>query len=136
MTEIIKQTDDRRLRQFAILWVLFFFCLAVRYFWPTHAVYPAALGSGIAFFFGVAGWRWPPVIRPVYVSWMVAATPVGWIISRLVLAILFFGLFTPLAFLFRILGRDALNLRAQPETKSYWIAKTISNDPCQYLRQY
>ena len=42
---------------------------------------------------------------------MIAAFPIGWTISRLMLAALFYLVFTPMALVFRLMGRDALHLR-------------------------
>ncbi len=128
--------DDRRLRQFAVFWILFSFGFAIRFCWPTRANEYAALAAGLAVLLGVVGWRRPYIIRPIYVAWMVAVTPVSWIVSKTVLAVIFFGLFTPVSLFFRILGRDALNLKPQSGAKSLWIPKRLSNNPRQYLRQY
>ena len=44
---------------------------------------------------------------------------IGKIISPIVLGIIFFGMFTPISFLTRMLGRDEL-LLAKQKKKSYW----------------
>ena len=38
----------------------------------------------------------------------------------LLLGILFYGIFTPLAFIFRVAGRDKLNRKFPCDTESYW----------------
>src|SRR6476660_8169932 len=50
---------------------------------------------------GVAGLVWPSLVRVIYTTWMMAAFPIGWLVSRVVLAIVFYLLFTPFAFVFR-----------------------------------
>ena len=79
---------------------------------------------------------WPRAIKPVFVGWMVLAYPIGWTVSRIVLSIIFYGLFTPVACVFRIMGRDALGLRMQPAATSYWRAKPSTTDKSRYLRQF
>jgi hypothetical protein len=135
MTGPIWRPNDRRLRQFAILWTLFFLCLVMRSCWPTLRTLPAAALS-LASVLGVVGWFRPQFIRPVYVSWMLAVFPIGWTISHILLAALFFGLFTPLGLLFRICGRDALRLSLQPEATSYWAKKEACTDRRRYLQQF
>jgi hypothetical protein len=66
---------------------------------------------------------------------MIAAFPIGWAISHLVLAILYYGLFTPVAAVFRMTGRDELNLRRPVRSDSYWSPKSTANDAAEYLRQ-
>ncbi len=61
--------------------------------------------------------------------------PIGWLVSRLLLGVLFYGMFTPLGLLFRLLGRDALARRARPDASSYWITKEGPNDARSYFRQ-
>src|SRR5438270_6065136 len=113
----------KTLRQFALLWLLFFGSLAC---WQglVQENGPWALGFAIAALtLGLLGLVWPQAVRPVFVGWMVLAFPVGWCVSRVILACLFFGVFTPVALLFKLLGRDALRLRPAPATASYWTAK-------------
>lgn len=56
------------------------------------------------------------LLRPIYVAWMVAAFPIGWTISLVVMAAMFYGLFTPIGLFFRLIGRDSMELQA-----SLWI---------------
>ena len=45
----------------------------------------------------------------IYVGWMILAFPIGWTISQVILVVMFFGLFTPIGLIFRLLGRDPLH---------------------------
>lgn len=42
------------------------------------------------------------------------------------MALLFFGVVTPLAIILRVVGRDRLQLRRQPEKASYWVIRQSS----------
>ena len=64
------------------------------------------------------------------------AFPIGWAVSHLILALLFYGLFTPLAALLRLIGRDALHRKPRHGADSYYVPKTTPVDPGSYLRQY
>jgi hypothetical protein len=46
------------------------------------------------------------------------------VVSPVVLGIIFFGMFAPIAFFFRLRGRDALNRSFEPSQASYWIQRT------------
>jgi hypothetical protein len=62
--------------------------------------------------------------------------PFGWAVSHLLLAILFYGLFTPLGLIFRLLGRDPLRRQRPLEQASYWTMKPAATDVRGYFRQF
>jgi len=126
---------DRMLRQFAGLWIVFFAMMAARLAFrgdPKWAFAVAAMAVTV----GPMGIVWPRAIRPIFIGWMAAAYPIGWVVSRLVLGVIFYGLFTPVAFVLRLTGRDALGLEAKRAEHSYWQTKPHAADQSQYLRQY
>jgi hypothetical protein len=66
---------------------------------------------------------------------MIVAFPIGWLVSHVMLAVLYFVLFLPLGLMFRLLGRDALSLR-KPSVETYWTEKQQPEDVVRYFRQY
>jgi len=127
---------ERMLRQFSGIWVVFFGALAA---WQEfhHARPTLALALAVlAVTLGPLGLVWPRIMRPVFVGWMALVYPIGWTVSRIVLGIVFFGLFTPVAWIFRMKGRDELRLKPQPHATTYWQAKPQADDKAQYLRQF
>jgi len=126
----------RTLRQFAGLWLVFFGA------WGVHQALirghaKAGLILGVAALsVGLTGLIRPAAIRPIYVGWMVLAFPIGWTVSQVMLAIMFFGLFTPIGLVFRLLGRDPLERAARPELESYWTPKPAPADPRRYFKQF
>lgn len=53
------------------------------------------------------------------------------------LGVLFLGLFTPLALVQRLAGRDELRLRRAPAGASYWRLRTPPGpDPASFTRQF
>ena len=125
---------DRILRQFAGLWIAFFAGLAAwRFYTHEPALVPVFACAALA---GTLGVVWPKLAKPVFVGWTVAVFPVAWVVSHAVLALMFFGLFTPLALAFRLAGRDALRRRTCPTGDTFWTARTETTDPKLYLRQF
>jgi hypothetical protein len=125
----------RVLRQFAAAWLVVFGALACWHgLYHTRPVAGLALaGLGVAV--GPLGlWR-PSAIRAVYVAAVLATFPIGWLLSRLLLAAIFYGIFTPLALVFRLVGRDALRLRPRPDLPTYWLPKPRT-DAASYFRQF
>src|SRR6185436_11479266 len=96
----------RMLRQFGGIWIAFFGAMAA---WQNfhHGRHGVALVLGVlAVTVGPLGIAVPRLIRPVFVGWMTLVYPIGWVVSRLVLGVLFYGLFTPVALLLRAIARD------------------------------
>jgi hypothetical protein len=127
---------SRTLRQFAGLWVAFFGGLSAWQGFARGHTAAAAVLAAVAVLVGPLGLIRPQAVRWIYVGWMVAVFPVGWVLSRLVLAVMFFGVVTPVALVFRLLGRDALHRRARPAATSYWEPKPAAPTAASYLQQF
>jgi RsiW-degrading membrane proteinase PrsW (M82 family) len=128
--------NDRMLRQFAVLWIIFFGAIALaQEFHHHHHVLALVLGI-LAVAVGPLGIFWPRAIKPVFIGWMVLVFPIGWIISHVILGILFYGMFSPVGLLFRITGRDTLALKPRQNVETYWHLKPQAKDKSQYLRQF
>jgi hypothetical protein len=125
----------RTLRQFAVLWLLFFGGWAAWQAWGRGRVGLGLALAGLAIVVGLGGLVRPLRIRPLFVGWMVLAFPIGWTVSHVVLALVFHGLFTPLGVFFRLAGRDPLALRRKNGT-SYWSERPETTDVRRYFRQY
>jgi hypothetical protein len=126
----------RKLRQFAVLWILFFGGLgAIEGLARGRVALGLCLGLAAAVV-GGAGLAAPRLIQPIYAGWMALAWPVGWVVSHVVLGLLYYGLFTPLAVLFRVIGRDTLKRRRKPTVSTYYVPKRTPSDPATYFRQY
>ncbi len=78
----------------------------------------------------------PNALRPLYVGMSAVSLPIGLVVSHVVMALLFYGLFTPVAFVFRLMGRDPLDRRFDPTAESYWVERKQIEDPLRYYRQF
>ena len=68
-------------------------------------------------------------LRWVYVAWMVLVFPIGWCVFQVSLAILYFGVFTPIGWIMRILGCHPLHLKPDLQATSYWIPTKSRTTP-------
>ncbi len=134
-SEIVKPPTPNLLRQFAVLWLVVFGGLAGWRAWHGQTDAWTLVLALLALIVGGSGLVWPKAIRWVFTGWMIAAFPIGWTISRIVLAAMFYLVFTPVGLFFRITGRDALGLNRRPG-RSYWIGKPGPERPEQYFRQF
>lgn len=135
-SDISLKPTSRVLRQFAAAWLVFFNLLAVqqcfRYHHTGAGIVLAIIGCGI----GLFGLAVPQGVRWLYVGAMIAAFPIGWIVSRVSLALIFYLVFAPMALIFRMAGRDFLARRRSVGSSSYWSPKTAVADLRRYFRQF
>ncbi len=103
--------------------------------WRLEALGAARVLWGIGGAFALLYYAVRPLRRPLYALWMTLTTPIGWAVSHLVLAVVYFGIITPIGSLMRLFGRDALERRLEPEAQSYWVAHDPGGDTGRYLRQ-
>jgi hypothetical protein len=90
----------------------------------------------LAFLSGLAAMLRPALLLPLYRVLTVATFPLGWVSSRLILAIAFYVVFCPFGLVMRLIGRDRMRRRFDREASTYWEPKTVPNDPADYLRQF
>lgn len=125
-----------QLALFGIVWLLFFGVWAAvikwNWGWPGTAVVVAA----VALIPPLVGIFAPVVLKGVYLFAVYAAFPIGWVISHLLLALVYYGLMMPIAFALRIAGYDPLHRTLDREASSYWRARPATKDKASYFRQY
>jgi Saxitoxin biosynthesis operon protein SxtJ len=124
------------LRQFAGLWLLFFGGWALWEILRHGRIGFGAILAILALTIGPLGLIRPSWVRFIYVGWMVLAFPIGWTMSQIILGAMFFGLFTPIGFVFRLLERDTLQRRHRLALDSYWKHKPTSADLRRYFKQF
>lgn len=78
----------------------------------------------------------PEALRPLYVTLTAVSLPIGYVVSHVLMAVVFYGLLTPIALFFRVTGRDALQRRLEPSAKSYWQPRQVVQDRARYFKQF
>jgi len=124
----------RQLRQFAVAALIGFALLASTAWWGAGAPIPAAILAAAGIGIALVGLPFPRAIRPVYLLVTIVALPLGWLVSGLVVGLIFYGVFTPIGALFRLMGRDPLLLK-RPSGSSYWREVRQPGDAGSYYRQ-
>ncbi len=74
--------------------------------------------------------------RLIYLGLTIATLPIGVLISFVLLAAFYFGIITPLAVIFRLIGRDPLHRTFERDAGSYWIAHRKTDNPDRYFDQF
>jgi carbamoyltransferase len=125
---------SRLLRQFAVLWMLFCGAFALLEY-SRQRLITTAIIAALALVLGPLGLVRPQGIRHFYVILTKITYPVGWVFSHLLLAGLYYGVFTPLGLALRLAGHDVLLHRKRPEQDSFWLSKPTPEDVESYFRQ-
>ena len=106
------------------------------------AVWPLFAGGSIAWPWGVAAllllslaWRAPRLLTPPARAWLWLGHLLGYVNTRVILALVYFLVITPVALLFRLLGRDALRLKRVKGT-SYWRTEERRWPPESFKEQF
>jgi hypothetical protein len=82
------------------------------------------LGLGVAgALLVLAGALIPARLRAAYLGWMTVALAIGWVMSRVVLTVVFALVLTPLGLLARLTGKRFLALAPDPRAQSYWVRR-------------
>ena len=137
MIEEIKniRRTQRDYRNFGLTMGIVFGVIGVVLFFKTSGLYPWFWAIGSLFI--ILGLIFPVLLKPLYWPWMVFAVILGWFMTRLILAVLFYLVITPIGLITRILGKLSFDPRWRQETDSYWSPMPTSGDtPADHEKQY
>ena len=127
--------STKQLRQFAGIWFPAF-CGLVG--WSighkTGHWSEVEIGWVLAGLLSVGGLVLPALIRPIFVGLILLTFPIGWVVSHLLLGLIFYGVVTPIGLILRISGHDPLQLK-KPSGNSVWKTSIGKTDATRYLRQ-
>ncbi|HLQ43913.1 MAG TPA: SxtJ family membrane protein [Planctomycetaceae bacterium] len=127
----------RELRWFAGLLMVFFTGVAGAWWWKSGQMTGPVWMTSVAVVVGLLGLAMPLAMRWVYLVWMIAVWPIGWVVSHLLLALIFFGIITPIGVILRALGRDPMHKTLDRSVTTYWIARPAEKpDPQRYFQQF
>jgi carbamoyltransferase len=78
----------------------------------------------------------PQVRQPIYLIWSYALYPIGYVITMILMGVVFYLVITPTGLLMRLFGRDPLTRKFRREAESYWIRRKEDASLDRYFRQY
>lgn len=70
-----------------------------------------------------AGLLAPGALRPLRRAWMALAFAMGWLVSRVLLTVIFYAVVTPLALAARLAGKRFLDLGFDRAATTYWVRR-------------
>lgn len=134
LLRINRQPSQSQLKVFAVAWLVFFGAVASTLALRGKA--PSAISVGIlAVVIPVVGWVDQRVLRLAFLALSYATWPIGWVMSHVVLALVYYVALTPIALLLRLFNYDPLTRRMERGATSYW--KPVSPSATdRYFRQH
>jgi len=135
LVRINRSPSPKDLRVFAVLWLVFFGIAALI---AGHRGWPALAGVAgtLAVLVGAPGLVRPSWVKGVYVGACYAALPIGFVVSHLLLAVIYFLVITPVGLVLRLARHDPLQRKFQPGASTYWTRREPRRPPESYLRQH
>jgi hypothetical protein len=70
------------------------------------------------------GLAFPRSLRRVHHVWMLAGHALGWINTRVILGIVYYGLLTPFGVIMRLLGHDPMHRAFAPDADTYRVPRS------------
>jgi hypothetical protein len=89
--------------------------------WHSGRLWPWT--GGLAAMLLMAGLLRPAVLHPLNLIWLRFGLLLHRVVNPVVMALLFYGTVLPTGLVMRILGKDLLRLKRQPDADSYWIVR-------------
>jgi hypothetical protein len=80
-----------------------------------------ALGLGVVLM--ALGVVLPSILAPMYKGWMRIGHVIGWINTRILLGLVFYGLVTPMGLIFRLMGKDIMRQGFAESSPSYRVVR-------------
>ena len=115
------KSGKKEVREFALTLGIFFGMLSGLLFWRHRNFIPFLTVSLVFLLFAIPA----PVrlLAPVHKAWMTLSLLMGWVMTRVILSILFYGVITPISFFSRLSGKRFLDLEFRKNQPSYWVPR-------------
>ncbi|MCK5175187.1 MAG: hypothetical protein KAR47_17470 [Planctomycetes bacterium] len=78
----------------------------------------------------------PKTLGPVYVGWMAMAKMMGYVMTRVILTVLFYLVVTPVSITAKLFGKSFLDLKFDKNADSYWIERKSEPEKGDYEKQF
>lgn len=133
----IKDPTPKDLRWFGPLFLLFFGLVGGMLWWRSDLFNVATYIWGAAAVVVAVYYAVPSLQRKIYLGWIYAVYPIGYVLSHIIMGIVYYLVVSPIGIIMRMTGRDPMNRTLDREAKTYWVEhRTADRDPASYFRQF
>jgi len=137
MIDIKRNPSPGDLKRFAAIWTPIFAGLLGGVVIQRSGSWRVAVSIwAAALFVAVLGLVRPRLVRPIFITMQTIGYPIGFVVSNLILAAMYFLVFAPIGFMLRRLGRDPLDRQPDRNATTYWIVHAPRSDPASYFKQF
>jgi len=99
--------------------------------WLARTLWPAAV------LVPLIGWVFPRFMRWIFVGMSCLAWPIGFVVSHIVLALVYYLLLTPIGLMTRLFGYDSMKMRFDRDAATYWMERPPAAAATKrYFRQF
>ncbi len=147
LVKIDRNPDRKRLRVFALAATVVFAALGT-WVYVRHNIFGADLAEETAEWVGTTLWEVaavcglaallvPGLLRPLYLLLTLMSLPIGWVVSHVAMGVVYYLVLAPIGLAMRLLGRDPLHRRFEPDAKTYWVRRDEQDAKAgRYFRQF
>lgn len=128
------EISTKALRKFGLLVGGIFLLLGFWIYYSNQSILGIiflAVGA-LLFIFGLLI---PNFLSKAYKVWMGLAFALGWVMSRVLLSVLFYLVLTPIGFIAKIVGKKFLDIDIKIKRESYWIIRS-TDEKVDYTKMY
>lgn len=126
--------DRKELRSFAVAMLIGFAALGLLTAWRERGVETPSLVLWTVGAVLATASQIPGLGRLAYLAVYIPSSLIGFVVSRVLLTLVFFVVFMPIGLLLRLAGKDLLSLR--PDAKPVWQPHPAETERKRYYRQY
>lgn len=134
--EEIKQIKESKkdLRKFGLTISAALLIIGILLFWFEKPGYIYFLVLGLVLI--LSALLFPSLLKPLNKIWMTLAIILGWVMTRVILSILFYFVLTPIGLIAKLFGKKFLNLEIDQTLNTYWEKRESKNDRLNYEKQF
>jgi len=130
----IKESDND-LKKFGLTIGIILLLIAALLFWKQRPSFIYFFPVGL--FLVLTGFFTPALLRPLNKGWMSFSILLGWVMTRVILSVLYYIILTPIGIMAKISGKHFLDMKIDKSRESYWEKRTkVEIIPADYERQF
>ena len=117
-----QQADTKELRMFGLMVGGIFSIIGL---WPVFIrgdsprIWAISVGGSLV----VLGLALPSSLKHIHRIWMKIGHVLGYVNTRIILGVIFYGLFTPMGVVMRLFGKDSMHRVLEPEANTYRVIR-------------
>ena len=136
MIRIEHNPTRRQLTVFGLLWLAFFGVLGATSWCKTGSFATACAFWAIGTTIPAIGLVRPATLLIFYLIASYATFPIGFVLSYVILAVVYYLVLTPIGIVLRLTGKDPMQRRFDRSAKTYWTTREAEDTSERYFKQF